>query len=269
MRPEPISPELALVDPELARSANDVEAVMIDPLNQQQPAPAESRPSIETVLFSAGLMSADDLGELVRDAVVAQRPVAALAVERNLVTPQVLQALLDQAQLGISLDEALGLADSAPAPAPAPDPAPAPPPVAVLPPPVSAVSYPEPAPAPPAPVPVPVAVPEPVSLPDPVVAPEPAPVPEPAPAPVLHAVAPVEEPAPEPAAAAEAFEIVLRLTNGDAVRVGGAASVDAAEDVARSTAQRLAGSTEWPFLAGRCIRPDAVVSVDVLRRLEG
>lgn len=230
MRREPISPELALIDPELAASLDEQETPMIDTPNPTQTADS---PSIETLMFKAGLISADDLGELVRDAVVAQRPVAALAIERNLVTPRALELLL---------------ADTNEEP-PAPEPV-------VL----------EPAPEPLAPpvAPVPPVAPEPPLAPAAVV-PAPEPEPEQAPPPVeptpLHAVTPVDE-------QAAAYEILVRLTTGDTVRVGDADSRAHAEDVARSTARRFAESAEWPLVGGRCLRPDLVVSVDLVRKLE-
>lgn len=234
---EPISPELVLIDPELAASLDEQETPMIDTPNPTQTADS---PSIETLMFKAGLISADDLGELVRDAVVAQRPVAALAIERNLVTPRALELLLADTN------------EEPPAPEPVvlePAPEPLAPPVA---PPVA---------------PVPPVAPEPPLAPAAVAAVVPAPEPEPeqAPQPVeptpLHAVIPVDE-------QAAAYEILVRLTTGDTVRVGDAPSRADAEDVARSTARRFAEAAEWPLVGGRCLRPDLVVSVDLVRRLE-
>lgn len=260
---EPISPELALIDPELAHPPDELETVMIDSPNTQQ---TDERPSLETLMFKAGLIDADQLGELVRDAVVAQRPVAALAIERSLVTPKAIETLLAQA----------GEAAEQPAPEPAPQPEPVPLAPAELAPTVPFV---------PQPVPV-VAVAATVVEPEPEPQLEPAPhitlAPEAAAAAVpadpipLHAV-PVEpvdavpvEPleAPQPAPAAAAFEVLVLLTTGETVRAGAADSRDAAEQVARSTARRFADATEWPLLGGRFIRPDVVVSVDVVRRLE-
>ena len=61
------------------------------------------------------------------------------------------------------------------------------------------------------------------------------------------------------------FAVVVRLTDGDAVQLG----VYTGEDVARRRAEELvaalgAGGPQWPYIAGRYVRPDAVVSVDVV-----
>jgi hypothetical protein len=263
---EPISPELALIDPELAHPPDELETVMIDSPNVQQ---TDERPSLETLMFKAGLIDADQLGALVRAAGVAQRPVAALAIERSLVTPKAIETLLAQA------GEAEGQA--APEPAPEPEPVPlapaelvptVPAPVPFVPQPVQVVAAAAPA-VEPAPEPEPRTETEPhIAL-----AAETAPaavVADPVP---LHAVPaepvdaePVE--APQPAPAAAAFEVLVRLTTGESVRAGAVDSRDAAEQLARSTARRFADATEWPMLGGRFVRPDVVVSVDVVRRLE-
>ena len=262
MAREPISPELVLIDPELARPPDELETVMIDSPNSLD---AEPKPSIETLMFNAGLIDADQLGELVRDAVVAQRPVAALALERSLVTPQALDTLLAQTRAAAqpatqpadrpAAPEQPAVEQAAPAEPvplqPDPDPEPPLPPAAVAPvltiPPV----HPQPAPAQPAAVVVAAAPTVEVA-----VAPEPAVEPTP-----LHAVAPVDEAAP-------CFEILVRLTNGEAVRAGEAASREAAEQLGRSTADHFRDAAEWPLVGGRFLRPDLVVSVDVVRRLE-
>lgn len=256
---EPISPELALIDPELAHPPDELETVMIDSPNTQQ---TDERPSLETLMFKAGLIDADQLGELVRDAVVAQRPVAALAIERSLVTPRAIETLLAQA----------GEAAEQPAPEPTPEPTPEPEPVLLAP---AELAPTVPAPFVPQPVPV-VAVAAPAVEPEPHIAfaSEAAPVAVPADPILLHAVpvepvdaAPVEPlEAPQPAPAA--FEVLVVLTTGETVRAGATDSRDAAEQLARATARRFADATEWPLLGGRFIRPDVVVSVDVVRRLE-
>ena len=262
---EPISPELALIDPGLAHPPDELETVMIDSPNTQQ---TDERPSLETLMFKAGLIDADQLGELVRDAVVAQRPVAALAIERSLVTPKAIETLLAQA----------GEAAEQPAPEPIPEPEPVLLAPAELAPTVPAPFVPQPVPvvAVAAPAVEPAAEPEtqPELEPHIALAPEAAPVAVPADPILLHAVpvepvdaAPVEPlEAPQPAPAA--FEVLVVLTTGETVRAGATDSRDAAEQLARATARRFADATEWPLLGGRFIRPDVVVSVDVVRRLE-
>jgi hypothetical protein len=271
---EPISPELALIDPELAHPPDELETVMIDSPNVQQ---TDERPSLETLMFKAGLIDADQLGELVRDAVVAQRPVAALAIERSLVTPKAIETLLAQA----------GEAAEQPAPEPASMPTPEPEPVLLAPaelaPTIPFVPQPVPVVAAAAavvePEPEPQLEPEPhIALaPDAEAAAVPAdPIPLHAVAPAVHAlpaqpvdVVPVEPlEALQPAPAAAAFEVLVLLTTGETVRAGAADSRDAAEQVARATARRFADATEWPLVGGRFVRPGVVVSVDIVRRLE-
>jgi hypothetical protein len=253
---EPISPELVLIDPELARSPHEQETVMTDLQNSTQ---TDAGPSIETLMFKAGLISADDLGELVRDAVVAQRPVAALAIERNLVSPRALETLLAQSRSEEEAPVPVGAAPSEPEPLLEPvqllDPVPIQP----------AASF----------APAPVAEPLPAAVhagPDEAaveiethiaVAPDPAPVAAPEhvePTP-LHVVEPLAE-------AGQAFEVLVRLANGQTSCAGRAISRDAAEELARTTAQRFHDGREWPLVGGRCIRPDVVISVDVVRKLE-
>jgi hypothetical protein len=123
----------------------------------------------------------------------------------------------------------------------------------------------------PQPVPVVAAVepePEPVAPADPVTLHAVAPVVHAVPVePVaVEAVEPLETPQPAPAAAA--FEVLVPLTTGETVRAGAADSRDAAEQLARATARRFADATEWPLVGGRFIRPDVVVSVDIVRGLE-
>ena len=130
---------------------------------------------------------------------------------------------------------------------------------------------PEPAPAPPAPVPVVESAPAPVPAPASTPAPEPeseqAPAPAPVPAPAAPpAPAPESEQAPTPAGAPTAvYEVVVRLSTGEAV----AAEAFVAEADAKNRATELmrtvaAESGDWPFVGKRYLRPDLVVSVDVV-----
>ena len=129
------------------------------------------------------------------------------------------------------------------------------------------------------------AVAEPVAPSEPVVepvAPEPF-VPQPEAAPVVPAaqvpVAP-EEPAPvtaEPVAAepvaepAEgpsvdvAWTVVLRLADDERVEVGSFAGEAEAVDGARTVVRQIGSEGSWPFFAGRFIRPEAIVSVDLVQ----
>jgi hypothetical protein len=116
-------------------------------------------------------------------------------------------------------------------------------------------------------------------------APEPAPLdltvvqPEPATQPVEPAL-----PAVEPVVAAEAevvpateheelfapgrtdFQIVVRLKEGEGVTVGSFRDFGTAMEGAQEVIEQFSTATEgqWPFYAGRFIRPDLIVSVDVV-----
>jgi len=161
----------------------------------------------------------------------------------------------------------------------------------------------EPAPVEELPVPAPVAPAEPepapavepaavqplVELPPvelPAISPEPvAPAVEPEPI-ALVAPAPVEltpEPIIEPLAAAEPvrvpeleelfapkrstdFRVVVRLKEGDGVEVGSFRDFGTAMEGAQEVIEQFSSATDgqWPFYAGRFIRPDLIVSVDVV-----
>jgi len=286
---------------------------MIDPLDARReagtagPSAMAEAPSmsVEALLFQAGLITADQLGELVRDSVVLNRPAAEVALERGLVSSAALQEVLAKASV------------------PAPDSLPFPLPVETLPlhavPEVEAPLEPEvvaavqpvvvpelplqpvspfspealeallaaapiagavrieaalpEAPAEPAmPAFVAEQIPPVVLLPDPMpVAVEPMPVAVVEPMPVLEPMPVAVEPMPaavEPMPVATTFAVLLRLQTGERIPVDRAASFETASEVARGLADRFAGATEWPLLAGRYIRPDAVVSVDIERALE-
>ena len=60
--------------------------------------------------------------------------------------------------------------------------------------------------------------------------------------------------------------VVVRLTDGDVLQVGAAPNRDGALALARSIVaelERPAG--EWPLVGDRLVRPESVLSVDVLR----
>jgi hypothetical protein len=89
--------------------------------------------------------------------------------------------------------------------------------------------------------------------------PEPAPEPEPAADP---------EPAPPPPAAAQPtgqrVKVFVRLTSGERVDAGSFGSLDEAKERGAEIARTLAADApEWPFVAGRFLRPETVVSLDV------
>jgi hypothetical protein len=122
------------------------------------------------------------------------------------------------------------------------------------------LAAPDPTPAPaavaaPAPVTPQVRAPEPVAAPAPV-EPVPAPVAAPVPVPVAEAVA-------APAATGVRFQVLAHLANGERIEIAIADDADSARAAAIQAVQQLRESNEWPLLAGRYVRPEAIVSVDV------
>jgi hypothetical protein len=137
----------------------------------------------------------------------------------------------------------------------------------------------------------------------PTVAPEPGPEPEPQPEPVLDMITPAPEPEPEadpepeppllatepvvaesdphtngrvpetfeddtppPAApAGGGYRISIRLTSGEKLTVADCEDIGEAKGYAKALTKQL-GATEagdWPFVNGRFLKPDTIVSVDV------
>ena len=59
--------------------------------------------------------------------------------------------------------------------------------------------------------------------------------------------------------------VVVRLVDGDVVQAGTAPNLDAARMLARSVVAELARPAgQWPLVGDRLVRPESVVSVDVL-----
>ena len=134
----------------------------------------------------------------------------------------------------------------------------------VAPEPVQPVIVPQPVHTVPVPEPVqPVAAPEPVQ-PEPVEAPAAVqPVAAPAPVePVFSAPEPVQ---PEEPVASLALQVhvTLRLTNGERIQMASFEDKDTAKQFGLELSRELALSPDWPFLGGRFIRPEAVVSIDI------
>jgi hypothetical protein len=128
-----VSPELVLVDPTLLGETRDHasgpggdttpeehmsgETFHLNGSNGASPVPAPSQaaetadkpsaPALETVLFKAGLITADQLGEVVLERVQSGRPAGDIVVERGLVSRETLAQML--------------ASPSEPAPAPAVD----------------------------------------------------------------------------------------------------------------------------------------------------
>jgi Type II secretion system (T2SS), protein E, N-terminal domain len=125
----------------------------------------------------------------------------------------------------------------------------------------------------------PVATPEPAPVAEPAPAPEPAapPAPSPEPSP-LHVPAPpavpvpepyppaAEQPAPEvPAPAGASYRVTVRLTNGERVEVGDFGDVASAQEEAKTLMAQVTAAPqgEWPFVSGRFLKPETIVSVDI------
>jgi len=94
-----------------------------------------------------------------------------------------------------------------------------------------------------------------------------APAPEPAPEPE---VVPEPEPAPAPPPPAatqptgQRVKVFVRLASGERVDAGSFAGLDQAKERGAEIARTLAADApEWPFVAGRFLRPDTIVSLDV------
>ncbi len=155
--------------------------------------------------------------------------------------------------------------DPPPAPAPAPPLVPDPPAEPIAPVATEPTGAPEPAPAP---EPVLPAEPQP-----PVVSPAPEPLPLQVPAP---STTPPGEPYPpaaaQPAPAAPdgppgepAYRVTVRLVNGERVEAGTFPDLPSAQECAKTLMAQVAAAAqgEWPFVSGRFLKPDTIVSVDI------
>ena len=287
----PISPELALVDPVVHRVAplgheerqeahvidngnpdangNGAVAQLVVPPAAGPHPPAAAETSPETLLFRTGLLSPDQLGELVQERVSSGRAVEEIVVERG---------WLDAATVAQALG---GAAAAAPAVESHPDPFALP----VVEPAVFELSA-EPAPVaeptsdlfPPPDESVPI---EPVALQpvEPQIASFAAPViptpiePDQEPAPAV-AEPQVVEPQPivqvvqaqpvDDSSAGVEFRVSIRFVGNECVEVGSHAGADEAKAAAASLVAQLSSERgEWPFVGGRFVRADAVLSVDI------
>jgi hypothetical protein len=64
----------------------------------------------------------------------------------------------------------------------------------------------------------------------------------------------------------ELRRVVIRLANGELVQVGTAPNRESAITLARNViAEVRKPSGEWPMINDRQLRPDSIVSIDVLR----
>jgi hypothetical protein len=94
-------------------------------------------------------------------------------------------------------------------------------------------------------------------------APEPVPVAEPEVEPAPSTAPTHAPPAPAPASGRR-VKVFVRLTSGERVDAGTFEGLDDAKARGAEIARTLAGEApEWPFVAGRFLRPDTIVSLDV------
>ena len=78
-------------------------------------------------------------------------------------------------------------------------------------------------------------------------------------------VQPEPVPEPPPAAGIEmTWTVVLRLADGDRVEVGSFPGQEAAVEGARAVVAQIAADDSWPFVTDRFIRPEGIVSVDLV-----
>ena len=67
-------------------------------------------------------------------------------------------------------------------------------------------------------------------------------------------------------APSELRRIIVRLIDGEVVQVGTAPTLDSALVLARTVIAEIEEPRgEWPLVGNRLLRPDAIVSVDVVR----
>lgn len=61
------------------------------------------------------------------------------------------------------------------------------------------------------------------------------------------------------------WSVELRLANGERIEFGVYASNEDAIDAARDVVEQASVEGSWPFVSGRFLRPDAIVSVDLVQ----
>lgn len=193
-------------------------------------APAES-PTLESTLLRMRLVTPDQIASAMREEAETGRSIAEIVVANGWVSAE------DLARL-----QAGPAAPIAAVQAPVAEPQP----LAVAP-----VAPPEAAPSPEPVTPAPPAAVAPVAE-----EPAPAPAPLPAPAPVQA----LEQPA---ARAGVGARVLVRLENGERIDVGSFDGFEAAKERARTLMAELQQSADWPYLSGRFVRPEAIVSIDV------
>jgi hypothetical protein len=67
------------------------------------------------------------------------------------------------------------------------------------------------------------------------------------------------------AGATTLFRVLIRLTNGDRVDAGDFSDLEGAKQHAKSLMSQVADaeSGDWPYVSGRFLKPDTIVSVDI------
>jgi hypothetical protein len=206
------------------------------------------RPPLEAELVQAGKLSMGQLAQAHRDRLETGKQILDIIVERGWVSAREVAVL--RAENGVEAPaEQPSTSEPEPATEPEPELAPA------------AVTTSPPAPTEAAPV---ATEPEPELAPAAVTISPPAPT-EPGPA----AAEPVSTPTPTaaaPAAAEKRFIIAIRLISGELIEAGETDDEDKAAALGHAVIADVAeaGGDEWPFFAGRYIRPEAIVSIDLL-----
>ena len=62
------------------------------------------------------------------------------------------------------------------------------------------------------------------------------------------------------------YRVVLNMDGGDWVEIDSFHSEPEAEACEKAMADRLAGTTEWPRIRGRWLRPDTITSIEIAER---
>jgi len=99
--------------------------------------------------------------------------------------------------------------------------------------------------------------------------------PGPEPESLIEALAPVVEPPPvmepapvavepEPVSAPLVFQVLAHLTNGERVEISRASDVDEAKAAATAAMHALRDGGDWPLLSGRYVRPESIISIDIV-----
>jgi hypothetical protein len=274
-------------------------AVPAAPAPEPQAAESAALP-IESLLLRFRMITPAQLADAMKEEAVSGKSVATIVVEKGWVTAEAMAQIAPDTPAAVAPAPAPATVEPAPVavPAPifepvaveppvaeAPAPAPAPEPALVAPEPVAPL-MPEPvaeqpvpqqeapvaAAAPPAPfVPEPVLEPEPVTLIEalaPVV--EPAPAPEPEPVPVLEPEPLVTPTAPEPVAAEQppvVFQVLACLSTGERIEIARVHDAAGAKAAATDAMRSLNAGGDWPLFSGRFVRPESIVSIDVVAHI--